>query len=439
MTKSLEEEITCIVAKMAEQQNEQPPDTTTEQDEIQDIYVLIVREHEVEEEDQTQVVESTSAPVTIHPQKTSLLPAYAICSLYIFLILSTIAFQFYLIFNPPIATITIIPKSQTVTLAGTLQLGRVLNPFTISQSQTTPTTGKGHQDAKTATGYITLYNGQFQSVFIAAGTILTGASGLPISTNQDATIPEANPPSFGQVTVSAHAINSGEKGNIPAYDINQACCAASVLVKNTGAFSGGQDERSYTTVTQKDIHSVSTVLTTTLAHSITGALQGQLRPQEQLEILPCSPTVSSDHQPGQEATQVKVTVSQTCSAVAYISQELATKAAAFLATQALHKTGAGYSLFGNAQVSVKQASVSSTPHHLVFLTFQAQGTWIYALSQPAQQQIKSLIAGKTGREAMQLLASLKGVEHAAIRFIGIGDDTRLPKNSNFIHIILFVA
>jgi VCBS repeat-containing protein len=241
------------------------------------------------------------------------------------------------------------------------------------------------------------------------------------------------------VNISAHAINQGTRGNIPSYDINQACCATSVLAKNTQPFYGGQDERTYTAVTQKDIHSVSTVLKTTLVQSITGALQGQLKSPEQLFILPCTPSITSDHQPGQEATQVKVTVSQTCSAVAYSSQELGAKATAFLAAQALHKLGAGYSHFGTVQVHVTQASVSQTNTTLVFLSFKALGAWMYGLSSAAQEQIKHLIAGKTTQEALQLLTSEPGIEQASIRFHGFGDATRLPKLSKNIHLTIIVV
>ena len=263
-------------------------------------------------------------------------------------------------FTPPIATVTIIPKSQTVTLSGTLQLGRLLSPLTLSQSQTVPTTGKGLQIAKQAQGYITFYNGQFQSVSVAAGTILTGASGIQVVTDQDATIPAANPPIFGQVTVSAHALNPGVRGNISAYDINEACCAVSVLVKNTQPFSGGQDERTFQTVAKSDIDNTAIPLKNTLAQSISGAFQGQLKPDEQLSIFPCSPTISSDHQPGQEAALVKVTVSQACSAVVYNSQTLAKKATTLLSHQAIQKMGTGYSFIGTVQVSIKQATITST-------------------------------------------------------------------------------
>lgn len=407
MTNSLEDEMNRMVESMDSQEQEQ--DTNAEPppaDEIQDIYVLIVREHE-EEEEHPQVVESTPdvppQPAPVTTQNDTFLSTYMFLCFYLFLIVSTLAFQLFCLFHPQTATITIIPKSQQVTLSGTLQLGRMLSPLTLSQSQTTPTTGKGHQDAKAATGQITLYNGEFQSVPIAAGTILTGASGIQVVTDQGATIPPGNPPDYGQVTISAHALNQGVKGNIPAYDIHQACCAASVLAKNTQPFTGGQDERDFQTVAKSDIASTATPLKTSLAQSLLGAFQGQLKPNEQLHLLPCTPTVSSDHQPGQEVARFKVTVSQTCSAAAYNSQELAKRAATLLSQQALQKMGAGYRSYGMVQVSVTKASIPN--RSTVFLSFHVQGTWIYALSQTAQQRIKAMIAGKTAQEALQLLGT----------------------------------
>jgi hypothetical protein len=444
---TIEQEIQQLLARMDGQheqgsEEEKEPEAQTpgqDEQEIQNIYVLVVRESADTDDPPEHIIEATLTPTKTETREPIDPLMCATGIFFLILVFSSLLLQMYMVLNPPIATVTLIPRSQTVTLTGMLQLGRVLQPLTISQSQTTATTGKGHQSAKAANGYITFYNGQFQSVTVAAGTILTGASGTQIVTDQDAIIPPGNPPSYGQISVSAHAINSGVRGNIPSYDINQACCATSVLAKNTQPFSGGQDERTYTTVTQKDINSISTVLKTTLAQSITGALQGQLHQGEVLQLLPCSPTVTSDHQPEEEATQVKVTVSETCSAAAYNSQELATKATTFLSTQALQKTGAGYSLFGTVHVSVKQASVTNSPHPLVFLSFHASATWVYGLSRTAQEQIKHLIAGKTTQQTVTLLASLPGVEHAAIRFTGFGDDTKLPRNTGYIHLTIFVV
>jgi hypothetical protein len=226
------------------------------------------------------------------------------------------------------------------------------------------------------------------------------------------------------------------RGNIPAYDMNQACCATSVLVKNVQPFTGGQDERDYQTVAKSDIVNTAIPLKTAVIRSMQGALQGQLKPNEQLQLLPCTPTVTSDHPIGAEATQVKVSVSETCSAVAYNTQLLESKATDFLSHQAIHIVGAGYSLLGDAKVTVTQATIPTTHIKPVILSFHAQGMWIYGLTHSAQQQIKRMIAGKTKQEALHLLASLPGIEQVSMQW---GDDTRLPKNTGYIHLTIFVV
>ena len=69
----------------------------------------------------------------------------------------------------------------------------------------------------------------------------------------------------------------------------------------------------------------------------------------------------------------------------------------------------------------------------VVLSFNSQGTWVYAVKSAGQQRIKSLIAGKTKQEAERLLASMPGIEHASIRW---GDETKLPKNTEYIRVVL---
>src|SRR2546429_9985235 len=107
MTNHLEDEIRAIVANT---ENQESQEQQTPQDEVQDIYVLIVREQEEVEEDQSQVVDSTPTPVTT--QQDSFLSAYVFVCFSLFLILSTLTFQLYSMYNPPIATITIISKAQ---------------------------------------------------------------------------------------------------------------------------------------------------------------------------------------------------------------------------------------------------------------------------------------------------------------------------------------
>ena len=155
-------------------------------------------------------------------------------------------------------------------------------------------------------------------------------------------------------------------------------------------------------------------------------------PNEQLSILPCTPTVASDHHPGQEATQVKVTASETCSAVAFDKDALQTKATDLLSQQARRQFGTSYSLIGDVQVSIIKPTVT---HAMPALIFSCQGTWVYALSQEAQQQIKQRIAGKSRQEAIKLLLSLPGIEQASIRW---DEETKLPESPNALHLVIVV-
>ena len=247
---------------------------------------------------------------------------------------------------------------------------------------------------------------------------------------QQATRPLMEKPLYQQVHLLA-----GRRGNISVGDINSSIAIA-VFAKNLTPFHGGQEERDFSTVSKQDINKISTRLIPTLTQSIQGALQDQLTPREQLQLLPCTPTVTSDHPIGQEASLVKVTVSATCSAVAYTSQGLVEKATALLFTEARQKLGTGYSLIGDVEVSIKQATVTRTSKPLVFLSFFSQSTWVYALNKSESQHIKQLIAGKTKQAALHILLSVPGIERASIAW---GDETRLPKDSQQIHIVFTVG
>src|SRR5260221_127423 len=104
-------------------------------------------------------------------------------------------------------------------------------------------------------------------------------AGVQVAIDQLAVIPAAlatTPPTYGQVTVSAHALEPGPQGNIPVRDINHACCLPSVLAQNTVAFQGGQHERDYTVVTREDIDQGVASLTSTLIQSEHAAFTAQL-------------------------------------------------------------------------------------------------------------------------------------------------------------------
>ena len=440
-------EVEALLAYIDHDDNQmQPPLDTKTPDQGVDMYIEDFEEEEritfirkrpsgvpIISEDERDIPDLDTKPLAPKPQPEPVTSTtIGVLFLAMFVPLLCIAVQLYFIFNPYTVTVTLYTRSQQEALTGTLQLGRVINPITLSQSATAPTTGKGHQDARSATGSITFYNGQFQPITIPAGTTLTGSDGMQVVTDQDATIPPDNPPVNGQTTVAAHAVNKGIAGNISAGDINTTVAIA-VLAKNTQAFYGGQDERNFQTVAPSDITHTAAPLKATLDQSMQDTLTGQLKSGEALTSPSCTTTITADHQAGQEATTVKVTASETCSGIAYNTKALTGKVTQLLTTQAAKKLETGYSLLGTPQITVTSAMIARQ----VTLSFKSVSTWVYALSNVEQQSLKKLIAGKTTEKALQFLTRLAGIERVSLQSSGFGDISRIPKDISSIHLALF--
>ncbi len=384
----------------------------------------------------SQDPQEESAPPTTQPATPQKEPPYFlhfILLLLFFILLDNLDSAFANL--SPTATITIIPKAQTIAASATFPIaelqGRVLPALTLSQSLTVKATGKGHQDARSATGGLTFYNGLSTSQNVAIGTVLTGGDGIAITTDETATIPPANPPSLGETSITAHAIQPGSSGNIQAGEINTTL-STGLFVKNTSDFSGGRNARDFTYVKSTDIQQATSAISPQLSQSIQAALTSQLQPGEALVSPTCATTESADHQPEDEALTVKVTVSQTCgSAVAYNKDALQTQATALLTHQARKLLGAGYRLFGSVQVTVMQTA--HTPYPLV-LSLSSQGVWVYQINETS---MKNLVAGKPRSEAIQLLLGLPGIQRISIA--GISDNAPLPDDTTHIHLLIIVG
>lgn len=235
-------------------------------------------------------LEDTEAVPSHRKRRTTIL---ALClSLVSFAVVGLVVVVYVLPLLTPDATITIVPSTQqirtttsiTVTTGaatGTQLQGRALAALTMNQAQTIPTTGKGHQDAKAGHGYITFYNAAPYSQTVTAGTMVTGADGVQIVTEQDTSIPAASYPIFGQASVPAQAIIPGPGGNIRAGDIYGPCCRLNLSAVNS-AFEGGQEARDYQTATQQDINTVVKSIQTSLIQGVQAALQTQVRTDETL-------------------------------------------------------------------------------------------------------------------------------------------------------------
>src|SRR6266487_2915331 len=211
------------------------------------------------------------------------------------------------------ATILITPDRQRVEVSTTLSVqARKLFTRSLTLAQTVKSTGTAHQNASVATGYLTFYNSLPSPQTIPAGTLITGADGVNIITEQDADIPAGALSVNGQVTVSAHTTIAGAQANIQAGDINGACCRDYVFARN-GQFSGGRAARNYRTATTADIQAATQDLNKVATGAFASQAQGQLQPNEASLPPQCTRKTEPSQNPGAEAAQITVSLAGVCS------------------------------------------------------------------------------------------------------------------------------
>ncbi len=313
----------------------------------------------------------------------------------------------------PTVTVTLTPLERTVTLTTSLALHtRQLSPITLTQSITTPTSGKGHTNAVNARGALLFYNGAFTPQIIYVGTVFTGAAGVKVVTDQTETVPPGNPPSYGSIRVAAHSIIPGAAGNIQAGDINTPCCHPSVLVKNT-VFTGGADARDYHAVAQKDIDRLTTQLRQSLVQRIQNAFL--LQPTEGIYVTNCTFMAIPNHRVGVEANALTLTAKQACRALAYNKVQLTQVATAVFTAQT--RPGPQYELVGTVQTTIESGSP---------FTVSCSGLWVYSLSQDYERYLAERIAGDSPQQAKAYLLKTGFITHVTIT-------QDLPKDPDYIH------
>ncbi len=317
---------------------------------------------------------------------------------------------------------------------------RLLSASSPTQNQAVPTTGTGHAPARGGEGTLTFYNAAPYAQTVTAGTVLTGADGVEVVTQAPAVIPAGNPPTFGIITVPAHAIEIGPQGNIAPLDLNGLCCMAGVSVKNT-AFHGGQYAYDYPMVTQEDIDQVAGPLLAALTPETQSSLQGEIYPNERLAgSMQCRPAVAHDRPVGSNASQVKVSVSVTCHAQVYDHQAVERLVTNALIQQATTTLGTDYSLHGTISATITQAGVPphAKPGTLTLLV-SGQGIWVYQVSAVEQARLTRLIAGLSRQQAIQVLQQQEQDHLAGIHIQITGlwtDGARLPADPARIHLLV---
>ena len=324
------------------------------------------------------------------------------------------------------AVVTITPKSKLVSdnfvmtgVTGTPDpakrqvSARVLTYSSPQQSQSANATGSipGRQ----ATGTLLFQNTGGSGVTIAS-TTLKGASGVPVSFNGPVFVPATG---TGSVSVTGFAVNVGPGGNIPALDIVGPCCASGITVKNTTAFSGGQNPQTNTVIQQSDIDGATTALVNALKPGAQKGIDGQVKPGEQAlpSTLSCKPNVTADHRAGDIAKSVTVKGSVTCTEEVYDAKAATALATSLLQTEAKTDPGAHYALVGSVIAGVTQATPIDA-HNTVSLLVHAEGVWVYQFSEAEKTLLKNAIANKKKSDAQTYLQLQPGVSSVSIAFTG---------------------
>lgn len=339
---------------------------------------------------------------------------------------------------PPSATITITPDSQQLkqTYQMTAVLGlpdpskdqvdaRALYATSQTQEQTVDATGQGHTPGQQAQGELIFYNSATVQQTIPEGTVIFDNNGVALVNEHRLVLPPFDPAQSAAGTPdSAHTINIGANQNIPAYDLhNTACCALGIYVTNISAFTGGEDAHDFKYVQQSDIDGVTQSLEATLSQQAITALQSQVRANEKPASTPvCAPQQASNHQAGERADTVTVSVKTTCMGEVYDMQAVQTLAEQKLTRDARTNPGQAYAPVGQILATVTKSTPDN--HGNVLLLVDATGVWVYHFTSIQLQHLAGLIAGKNSDEARTLLLQNKpGVSKVSIALTGAGATT----------------
>lgn len=204
-----------------------------------------------------------------------------------------------------------------------------------------------------------------------------------------------------------------------------------ITATNTMAFSGGQDERDYSYIQRSDIQNAVNILVQRLTPQAITALNNKARKGEQIVTPLCNPRTTSNKNEGAQAASVIVSVTQTCSSVAYLTDSLNLVATRTLA-QSSNLTE--YQQVGTTQVTVNG---STYEQRTATLHVSLSGVWVYRFTQGELTQLTRHIAGESQEKATALLESVAGIVQVSIHLRRLDFKDQLPTDPQRINVQLF--
>jgi hypothetical protein len=347
------------------------------------------------------------------------------------------------LFGAPVTTVTIQPRSHLLTedaprvvrltsgqLAASDIPGRQLTATSPTQSTTANATGS--VQGKRATGILTLLNNTPDPITVAPA-IITDDNGIQVSWHETVVVPAVPPAS---ITVVGFAVQTGEAGNIPVLDIAKPCCVSGIVIKNTSAFTGGQDAQKNAVIQQKDIDGAAKGLIASEETQAKAALQQQVKSSERAAgEEQCRPQVNSDQKAGALAKTATVQVTVTCTMTVYDYSAARQSFARDLQSRASTDAtlGASYALAGQVALTLVSANNTTQGDGSVVTTlqFHAQGLMVYQFPGATLRDLTTQLAGLSQAAARELLLRQPGV--LGVQFSASGN---LPVNTSEIRLVV---
>jgi serine/threonine protein kinase len=365
------------------------------------------------------------------------------------------------------ATVTVTPQSSDVKEAYTITAvtgtpdasqqqvqARAVSVTTQASTQTVNATGTKTTPGTHASGTLTVYTFDTANpLSLAAGTTFPNNGGctpnswvvvLDAAVNLPAAPPGGGAPGYyNTTTVPAHIQQAGSAGNFPAQPpsgnisslvspLSGSCFSFGYYmgacqyprtpcleVLSTSAFAGGTDAQTTTVVAQSDIDNTANSLIQQNQPDATQVVQGQLATNERLVGTPqCQANTSANHNAGDAADQVTVSVTFTCTGEAYDYDGALALATQLLKDQAAQTPGADYALVG--QVETTQESATLDDQGAVTIVVDAEGVWAYQFNDSQKQALANLIVSKSKQDAQTILESQTGVARVTIAIANNG-------------------
>ncbi|HLG78496.1 MAG TPA: hypothetical protein VKX46_18930 [Ktedonobacteraceae bacterium] len=363
------------------------------------------------------------------------------------ILLVLLAFVGYTVLPVSAAQIVITPKKHyvkdiyTVPLVTSKVSGdqvpmHTLSTSELSQSQSTAATGKGQKGGAQAQGQVQIsqveYTNTTSSTHQIGESIVTTNSGVEITVSSF----QADTTPGWSTMVQAHATNEGSNGNIPAYDIQGRyeivdsltnVVLGSAYLENPQSFSGGMDSHDYTYVQQSDIDSLANPMKQQLLNNADAQLKQEMGKQDvALGDKNCTNSVTTDHAAEEEASQVKVTVTVSCSVTVYNRQELFDAARKVQARAVTQRFGSGYVPQTTLTYGAELPDNNNT--HLLI---PVEGWWIYGFD---ARRIANDFTHRIIWQANSDLSSNVGIQSFNLTTSGFGGS--LPSTASQIKMIL---